>query len=117
MQLEKKDKVFNTLLDINSKLSSLDVSPSFAWAMCFDTIKDIHTKYSSIVDSHQEQVIAEGVTLKQIFDKFYDDIDSLSINMNLGIEIIEEIIYDWMLENDFLVALDNDGWLDDKDEE
>ena len=117
MQLEKKDKVFNSLLDINSRLSSLDVFPSFVWAVCFDIIKDIHTEYSGIVDSHQENVIAEGVTLKQIFDKFYDDVDSLGINMNLGTEIIEELIHDWMLENDFLVVLDDDGWLDDEDEE
>ena len=33
--------------------------------------------------------------------------------MDLGGEIIEEVIRDWMIDNDFLVALDDDGWLDD----
>jgi hypothetical protein len=35
------------------------------------------------------------------------------MNMDLGGEIIEEVIRDWMRENDFIVALDDDGWLDD----
>jgi hypothetical protein len=37
--------------------------------------------------------------------------------MDLGGETIEEVIRDWMRENDFLVALDEDGWLDEEEEE
>jgi hypothetical protein len=37
--------------------------------------------------------------------------------MDLGDEIIDETIRDWMRDNDFLVALDNDGWLDDEEAE
>jgi len=33
--------------------------------------------------------------------------------MDHGGEILEEVIRDWMRDNDFLVALDDDGWLDD----
>jgi hypothetical protein len=36
--------------------------------------------------------------------------------MDLGGEIIEETIRDWMIDNDFLVSLDDDGWLDDGEE-
>jgi hypothetical protein len=37
--------------------------------------------------------------------------------MDLGGEIIEETIMDWMRENDFLVSLDEDGWLDEEEED
>jgi hypothetical protein len=33
--------------------------------------------------------------------------------MDTGGEIMEETIRDWMRENDFIVVLDDDGWLDD----
>jgi len=56
-----------------------------------------------------DEAVPEGITLKQIFDKYHDDIDELGINMDLGNEVLEEIIKDWMRENDFLVALDDDG--------
>jgi len=42
----------------------------------------------------------------------WDDVDSLGLNMDHGGEVIEETIRDWMRENDFLVALDDDGWLE-----
>ena len=54
-----------------------------------------------------------GVTLEQIWDKFFDDIDTLGLSMDLGVEIIDETIRDWMRENDFIVALDDDAWLDE----
>ena len=36
--------------------------------------------------------------------------------MDLGGEIIEEVIRDWMIDNDFLVVLDDDGWLNERNE-
>jgi hypothetical protein len=33
--------------------------------------------------------------------------------MDDGGEILEECVRDWMRENNFLVSLDEDGWLDD----
>jgi len=35
------------------------------------------------------------------------------MNMDQGGEMLQETIRDWMRDNDFLVALDDDGWLDD----
>ena len=111
LDITRRDDVFNQMLEINRQLGEVAVFPSLLWAWVFDVIKDIF-------DNHQNQewndeVISEGVTLKQIFDKFWDDVDGLGIDMDHGGEIIEEVIRDWMRENDFLVALDDDGWLDE----
>lgn len=103
-----KDKTFDQLLHINEKLGELEVFPSLGWTVSFDIMKDIFDNSETGYD----ETIADGVTLKQIFDKFCDDIDSLGISLDLGFEILEEVIRDWMRDNDFLVALDDDGWLE-----
>ena len=111
----RRDDVFNELMEINIHLSQLPVFPSLLWAWTFDIIKDIfdNNQFKDIAKGdYVDEAIPEGITLKQIFDKFYEDIETLDINMDQGGEILEEVIRDWMRENDFLVALDEDGWLE-----
>ena len=111
----RRDDVFNELMEIHAHLSELPVFPSLLWAWTFDVIKDIfdnnqfiHLAETDIAD----EAVPEGITLKQIFDKFWDDVDTLGFTMDNGGEVLEEVIRDWMRENDFLVALDEDGWLE-----
>ena len=93
----RRDDAFNQLLVINEQITNLSLFPSLGWVWTFDIIKDIFEN----TDTGYDETIREGVTLKQIFDKFYEDI-----------EILNETIRDWMRENDFIVALDEDGWLE-----
>jgi hypothetical protein len=82
------------------------------WAWAFDVLRNIYENNKEIAE-YNDYVIAEGTELKQIFDKFWEDVDNLGLSMDHGGEIIEEVIRDWMIDNDFLVSLDDDGWLDD----
>ena len=96
--------LFDELCDLNERAIKLPVYPPLGWLWCFNILQDIF-------DNHQNQetndeVIAEGVTLKQIFDKFYQDIDSLGLDMELGGDILDEVIRDWMIDNDFLVYIE-----------
>ena len=112
----RRDDVFNQLLDINKQLSNLAVFPSLCWVWAFDVIKDVfdNNHFDDICEGDIiDEAVPQGTTLKQIFDKFYEDCDKLGLNMDLGGEVMEEVIRDWMRENDFLVALDDDGWLND----
>jgi hypothetical protein len=110
------DKLYDDLMDINDRLSKLPVFPSLAWVWCFDILRDIFDN-NQIVDLAETDIADEGVpvgvTLKQIFDKFYQDIDTLGISMDDGGEILEEVIRDWMRDNDFLVSLEDDDWLEE----
>jgi hypothetical protein len=112
----RRNDVYSQLLEINKLLSDLAVFPSLLWAWAFDIIKDIYDN-NQIADLAETDISDEGVpagiTLKNIFDQFWEDVDSLGFTMDHGGEILEETIRDWMRENDFLVALDDDGWLDD----
>lgn len=97
-------KLYNDMLDINDRITKLPVFPTLGWVWTFDILRDIFDN----ADVGYDQAIADGVTLKQIFDKFYEDIDSLGIDMDMGGEILEEVIRDWMSENNFLVPLEEE---------
>ena len=110
-----KVETYRKLLHINQALSELDVFPSLGWVWCFDILNDVWTnnRFEDVKDDvYSGECIPEGLSLREIFEKFCDDIDNLGINMDMGGEILEETIMDWMRENGFLVAMDNDAWLD-----
>ena len=111
----RRNDVYNQLLEINRLLGEVAVFPSLLWAWTFDVIKDIYDNNKEVAE-YNDYVIVEGITLKNIFDQFWDDVDGLGIDMDLGGEIIEEVIRDWMIDNDFLVVLDDDGWLNERNE-
>ena len=115
----RRNDTFNDLMEINNHLSEMSVFPSLLWVWTFDIIKDIfdNNQYKDIaVNDYVDEAVPEGITLKNIFDQFWEDVDSLGIDMDLGGEIIEEVIRDWMRDNDFLVSLDDDGWLNERNE-
>jgi len=116
----RRDDTFNQMLEINNMLGQVSVFPSLMWTWAFDVLKDIYdnNQYKDLaVNDYVDEAVPESITFKQVWDKFWEDADSLGLNMDLGGETIEEVIRDWMRENDFLVALDEDGWLDDEEDE
>ena len=113
----RRNDTFNDLMEISNHLSEMSVFPSLLWVWAFDIMKDIfdNNQYKDLaVNDYVDEAVPDGVTLKQIFDKFWEDVDKLGFTMDHGGEILEEVIRDWMRENDFLVALDEDGWLNDE---
>lgn len=110
----RRNDVYNQMLEINKLLEDVAVFPSLLWLWCFDIMKDIFDNSQVSDDPLYDEVIAEGITLKNIFDKFWEDVDTLGFTMDHGGEILEETIRDWMRDNDFLVALDEDGWVDNE---
>ena len=108
----RRDDVFNDLNKIVDQLSALPVFPSLMWAWAFDVLRNIFEDNQHGAE-WSDYIIPDNITLKDIFDKFWEDVDSLGLSMDHGGEIIDEVIRDWMIDNDFLVSLDDDGWLDD----
>lgn len=111
----RRDDTFEQMLQINKMLGEVAVFPSLLWTWTFDVIKDIfdNNQFKDLAENdYADEAVPEGITLKQIWDKFWEDVEAIGLNMDSGGEIIEEVIRDWMRENDFLVALDDDGWLE-----
>ena len=114
-EITRRDDIYRDLNEIVDRLQAIPVFPSLLWVWTFDVIRDIfeNCQYKDLaVNDYVDEAVPEGITLKQIFDKFWDDVDTLGFTMDHGGEVLEEVIRDWMRENDFLVALDDDGWLE-----
>ena len=109
---KQRDQVFEDMNKVIDILSASPCFPSLLWAWTFDIIRNTHENCQA-GGEWDDEAIRDGVTLKQIFDKFWEDVDNLGLTMDSGGEVLEECILDWMRENDFLVPLDDDGWLDD----
>ena len=46
--------------------------------------------------------------------KFFPLFEQASSNLVLLAETLHEAVFDWMLDRDIIVTLDDDGWLDDE---
>lgn len=107
----RRDDVYNQLNEIIDKLEKIPVFPSLMWVWAFDIIREIFENYQMkdlAVNDYVDEAVPEGITLKQIFDKFWDDVDGFGLSMDSGGDIIEETIRDWMRDNDFLVSLEEE---------
>ena len=116
----RRDDLYKDLNEIVDKITTLPVFPSLLWVWTFDVLRNIYenNQYDDLAENdYVDEAVPSGITLKQIFDKFWEDVDGIGLSMDLGDEIIDETIRDWMRDNDFLVALDNDGWLNDEEKE
>lgn len=116
LEQTRRDDVYNQLNEIIDKLQDIAVFPSLMWVWAFDVIREIFDNYQYkdlAVNDYIDEAVPEGITLKQIFDKFWEDVDGFGLSMDSGGDIIEETIRDWMRENDFLIALEDDQWLDE----
>jgi hypothetical protein len=112
----RRDDLYKDLNEIVDKITTLTVFPSLLWVWTFDVLRNIYenNQYDDLAENdYVDEAVPSGITLKQIFDKFWEDVDGIGLSMDLGDEIIDETIRDWMRENDFLVALDDDSWLED----
>ncbi len=109
----RRDDIFNRLVSINEQITNLGVFPALGWVWCFDIIKDIFDNNQEDDADVTDEVVPSGTTLKEIFDRFFDEIDTLGINMDMGGEILEEVIRDWMNGNGFLMYIEEED-LDDE---
>ena len=108
--ITRRDDVFVELGRIKVALDNISVFPSLLWVWVYDVMADIYEneQYDDLAENdYVDEAVPSGTTLKQIFDKFWDDVDGLGLSMDSGGEIIEEVVRDWMIENDFLVSIED----------
>ena len=95
--MTRRDDVFVELGRIREALNNISVFPSLLWVWVYDVIADIYynEQYEDLSESdYRDEAVPTGTTLKQVFDKFWDDVDGLGLNMDSGGEIIEEVVRD-----------------------
>ena len=111
----RRDDVYRDINEIVDRLNNLNVFPSLAWTYCWDIIRDKYenSQWDDVVkDGFEDYATPKGLELKTIWDKFWEDADKNGFSLEYGSEVLVEGINDWLIENNFLVLLDEDGWLD-----
>ena len=108
----RRDDVYRDINEIISKLNNLTVFPSLVWTYTWDIVKDKLDYYST--ESGEEYVINNTLTEKDIWDMFWEDADKNGFSLEYGTEGLHEAVFDWMIERNVVVVLDEDGWLDEE---
>ena len=95
-------------------LNNMPIGASLVWLWSWDLIRD---KYNTYKDMHDfnDYVITEGTTLDTIWEKLWANPPS-EFTLEYGAEFMDEAIIDWMIDNEFLAILEDDGWLEDSDD-
>lgn len=95
-------------------LNNMPIGASLVWLWSWDLIRDKYNTYKDIHD-YDDYVITEGTTLDKIWDKLWASPPS-EFTLEYGAEFIDEAIIDWLIDNEFLAILEDDGWLEDSDD-
>ena len=114
IQYDRGQKVKMQLDQMVNTLNGMDVGLSLVWLWTWDLIRDKYEQYSKD-DLDSDLTITDGTTLDTIWDKLWTKVPA-SFTLEYGAEYMDEAVTDWMIDNDFLVALDDDGWLDEDED-
>ena len=97
-----------------TNLRSMNINAPLVWLWVWDQIVDIYNQHEED-NFANEYVIGEGVTLDIIFEALYSK-PPADFTLEYGTDQLDEAVMDWLTENEYLVALDDDGWLDEDEE-
>jgi hypothetical protein len=100
------DQIINTL-------KGMPIGAPLVWLWVWDVLSDKYDTYKE-PDSLNEYVVPNGITLDIIWEKLWAN-PPTEFTLEYGAEYVDEAIVDWMIDNDYLVALEEDEWLDDED--
>ena len=114
-QYDRGVKIRMQLDQITNTLNSMDVGMSLVWLWAWDVIKDRYELYSND-NFGNDYVVTANTNLDVIWDRLWAN-PPADFTLEYGAEAMDEAIMDWMIEQEFLAFLDEDGWLDGKDED
>ena len=95
-------------------LNNMPIGMSLVWLWVWDLIRDKYKNYE-FIDEMSDYVVTTGTTLDIIWEKLWANPPS-DFTLEYGAEQVDEAVLDWMIDNDFLSAVDEDGWLDEEGE-
>ena len=110
LEQTRRDDTYVTLNKLIDGLSELSVFPSLVWVYTWDVVKDKLDSYHA--ESGEDYVVNPELTEKDIFNLFWEDADKNAFSLEYGTEALHDAVFDWMLDRDIIVVLDDDGWLD-----
>jgi len=115
IQYDRGQKVKMQLDQMVNTLNGMDVGMSLVWLWTWDLIRDKYESYEFITED-SDYCITPGTTLDIIWDKLWEKVPA-DFTLEYGAEQMDEAITDWMIDNNFMVLVDDDGWLDEDEDD
>ena len=114
-QHDRGVKIKMQLDQMVNTLNGMDVGLPLVWLWTWDVIRDKYNSYEFIKE-YNDYMITPGTTLDIIWEKLWEKVPA-DFTLEYGAEYVDEAITDWMIDNNFLVLLDDDGWLDEDEDD
>lgn len=111
IEYDKGQKIRMQLDQIINTITSIPVGAPLVWLWVWDLVRDKFSTYE-FADDYNSYIVTSGTTLDVIWNKLWESPPS-SFTLEYGAEFIDEAITDWMIDNEFLAALEDDAWLDE----
>lgn len=97
-----------------TSLSSMKITSPLIWLWVWDTIVEKYNQYE-VIDNYNDFIVAPDITLDIIFEKLYAN-PPADFTLEYGVDQMDEAITDWMIDQEFLVALEDDEWLNEDED-
>jgi hypothetical protein len=107
----RRDDTYVTLNKLIDGLQELNVFPSLVWLWTWDVTKAKLESYGP--ESGDDYLINPRFTEKDVFDMFWEDADKNAFTLEYGTESLDEAIFDWMLDRNIIISVDDGEWEDD----
>lgn len=108
-QHDRGVKIRMQLDQLVDTLNGMDVAMSLVWVWVWDLIRDKYNTYKELSE-YNDYIVSEDITLDIIWDKLWSSPPN-QFTLEYGAEYVDEAITDWLIDNDFIVGLDQDSWL------
>lgn len=109
LEATRRDDVYTKINLIIDDLQNLGVFPSLVWVYAWDIVKDIYENHQfEDAAMNDYDVVPQGTTLKQVWDKFWEDADKNGFSLEYGAEDLNEAVRDWMIDCEFLVNIEDE---------
>jgi len=114
-QHDRGVKIKMQLDQMVNTLNGMDVGMSLVWLWVWDLIRNKYESYEFITED-SDYCITPGTTLDIIWEKLWEKVPA-DFTLEYGAEYVDEAVTDWMIDNNFMVLVDDDGWLDEDDDD
>jgi hypothetical protein len=111
--IARRDSEFVTMEKIVDSLRELDLFPSLSWVYVWDIIREKYESYSGDPEGWEDVIVPAGTTLKDIWDKLFETADDNEFTLEYGLENLHEHVQDWMIQNEFLVSVEEEEDVND----
>jgi hypothetical protein len=111
LEQTRRDDSFKDINEIVDKLNQFNLFPSLVWVYVWDVIVD---KYNNaqwdavLEEGWEDYAVPQGLGLKVIWDKLWEDADSLGLTLEYGTEDLMETIDEWLKDSLFLIPVNHE---------